>query len=156
MTNAVVALISSVAGGLLVLAGQYFARRSEDRRQWLLRLHESAGDLATSYLEEAARLNDLRRRGPLLDDALENSTYVVDRQRAKASFQTLPWSWMFEEQGQAIGTAIEDLWDSALADEEYDDFAHSLRALEARADEFTSAVRWQLVRSSGIRWAPRP
>ncbi len=54
MANALLSLLSSIVGGMLVLAGQFFARRAENRRQWLLRLHEAAADLATSYFQEAA------------------------------------------------------------------------------------------------------
>jgi hypothetical protein len=61
--NAVLSLLSSIVGGVLVLAGQTLARRHEDRRLWLTRLYEAAGDLATSYLQEAARVNDSRRSG---------------------------------------------------------------------------------------------
>ncbi len=57
IASALLSLLSSIVGGVLVLAGQYFARRAEDRRQWLLRLHEAAADLATSYLQEAALVN---------------------------------------------------------------------------------------------------
>ena len=88
--NAVISLISSIVGGLLVLAGQFLAHRAEDRRQWLLRLHEAAGDLATSYLQEAARVNDSRRSGRVSKDDVDTSTYVVDRQKALGRFRTLP------------------------------------------------------------------
>jgi hypothetical protein len=37
-------------------------KRAEDKRVWLIRLQEAASDLATSYLQEAATVND-RRRG---------------------------------------------------------------------------------------------
>jgi hypothetical protein len=91
MASALLSLLSSVVGGTLVLAGQYFARRAEDRRQWLLRLHEAAADLATSYLQEAAVVNDARRSGRAMTE-VPATTYVVDRQKALGRFRALPWA----------------------------------------------------------------
>jgi hypothetical protein len=102
IANAIVSLISSIVGGLLVLAGQFLARRAEDRRRWLLRLHEAAGELAASYLQEAARVNDSRRSG-LQKQEVDTSTYVVDRQKAWGRFRTLPWSSEFEAERREMG-----------------------------------------------------
>ena len=63
IANAVLSIVSSIIGGGLVLAGQFFVKRAEDKRVWLIRLQEAASDLATSYLQEAATLNDRRRAG---------------------------------------------------------------------------------------------
>ena len=73
--NAVLLLLSSIVGGVLVLAGQTLARRHEDRRLWLTRLYEAAGDLATSSLQEAARVNDSRRSARVAKDEVDTSTY---------------------------------------------------------------------------------
>src|SRR5438067_2051740 len=54
IANAVLSIVSSIIGGGLVLAGQFFVKRAEDKRVWLIRLQEAASDLATSYLQEAA------------------------------------------------------------------------------------------------------
>src|SRR6185436_11240900 len=62
IANALVSLLSSIVGGTLVLLGQFFTRRADDRRQWLLRLHEAAGDLATSYLPAGLRRVPRRHR----------------------------------------------------------------------------------------------
>jgi len=48
VTNAVLSIVSSIIGGGLVLAGQFFVKRAEDKRVWLIRLQEAASDLATS------------------------------------------------------------------------------------------------------------
>jgi hypothetical protein len=110
MASAVL-LIGSIIGGVLVLAGQFFARRAEDRRQWLMRLQEAASDLATSYLQEAATVNDRRRSG-VAKEKVETTTYVVDRQKALGRFRTLPWSAEFEAERQAMGQSITGLWES--------------------------------------------
>ena len=49
MATAVISLASSVIGGLLVLAGQWLTRRSDDRRYWRGLLRDAAADLATSF-----------------------------------------------------------------------------------------------------------
>lgn len=69
---------------------------------WLIRLQEAASDLATSYLQEAATVNDRRRAGTDMS-RVETATYVVDRQKALGRFRTLPWSSDFEAQRQAMG-----------------------------------------------------
>jgi hypothetical protein len=71
VTNAVLSIVSSIIGGGLVLAGQFFVKRADDKRVWLIRLQEAASDLATSYLQEAATANDHRRQG--LDGASAQS-----------------------------------------------------------------------------------
>jgi hypothetical protein len=109
IASAFFALLSSIVGGVLVLAGQYFTRRAEDRRQWLLRLHEAAADLATSYLQEAALINDSRRAGRSKNE-VATTTYVVDRQKALGRFRTLPWGSTFESDRRKMGSAIELLW----------------------------------------------
>jgi hypothetical protein len=106
---ALLSLLSSIVGGVLVLTGQYFARRADDRRQWLLRLHEAAADLATSYLQEAALVNDSRRSGKPKKD-VATTTYVVDRQKALGRFRALPWGPIFETERRSMGSAIEELW----------------------------------------------
>jgi hypothetical protein len=63
MSAAVLSLLSSIVGGLLVLAGQTLARRSEDQRHWRTLLHTAASDVATSYGQERARLTVDRDRG---------------------------------------------------------------------------------------------
>jgi hypothetical protein len=62
-TNTVLSIVSSIIGGGLVLAGQFFVKRAEDKRVWLIGLQEAASDLATSHLQEAATANDRRRAG---------------------------------------------------------------------------------------------
>jgi hypothetical protein len=102
IANAVLSIVSSVIGGGLVLAGQFFVKRAEDKRVWLIRLQEAASDLATSYLQEAATVNDRRRAGTEMS-RVETATYVVDRQKALGRFRTLPWSSDFEAQRRASG-----------------------------------------------------
>ena len=97
IANAVLSIVSSIIGGGLVLAGQFFVKRAEDKRVWLIRLQEAASDLATSYLQEAATVNDRRRAGTDMS-RVRTATYVVDRQKALGRFRTLPWSSDFEAQ----------------------------------------------------------
>jgi hypothetical protein len=87
-----------------VLAGTFFSKRVEDRRAWLIRLQEAAGDLATSYLQEVALINDARRAGDQ-KATVPSTTYVIDRQKALGRFRTLPWSGQFEEHRQLMGQA---------------------------------------------------
>jgi hypothetical protein len=136
--TAVLTLLSSIVGGLLVLAGQYFARRAEDRRHWLTRLQEAAGDYATSFLEEGARLNDARRAGKLRKDELTPTTYIVDRQKALGRFLTLPWASSFESQRLAMGRSIEGLW--AAWDGSDEEFQAAYKESRAAVRTFTSAV----------------
>ena len=98
IANAVLSIVSSIIGGGLVLAGKFFVKRAEDRRVWLIRLQEAASDLATSYLQEAATVNDRRRAGTDMS-RVEPATYVVDRQKARGRVRTLPWSSDFEAPG---------------------------------------------------------
>lgn len=46
VTNAVLSIVSSIIGGGLVLTGQFFVKRAEDKRVWLIRLQEAASDLS--------------------------------------------------------------------------------------------------------------
>ncbi|MGH3693907.1 MAG: hypothetical protein ACRDRX_07950 [Pseudonocardiaceae bacterium] len=138
MGTAVLSLVSSIVGGLLVLAGQYLARRAEDRRHWLTRFQEAAGDYATSFLEEGARVNDARRAGKLGKMDVEVSTYVVDRQKAIGRFMTLPWAPMFDQQRGAMGNGIERLW--ATWDATDEEFQAAYKASRRAVHEFTSAV----------------
>jgi hypothetical protein len=41
IANAVLSIVSSIIGGGLVLAGQFFVKRAEDKRVWLIRLQEA-------------------------------------------------------------------------------------------------------------------
>jgi hypothetical protein len=107
--TAVLTLLSSIVGGLLVLAGQYSSRRAEDRRHWLTRLQETAGDYATSFLEEGARINDTRRAGKFKEDVVA-TTYIVDRQKALGRSLTLPWASSLEQERLAMGRSIDRVW----------------------------------------------
>ena len=137
IASALLSLLSSIVGGVLVLAGQYFARRAEDRRQWLLRLHEAAGDLATSYLQEAALLNDSRWSGTPKKD-VASTTYVVDRQKALGRFRALPWGSMFESERRRMGSAIEKLW--RVWDDPDDEFQRAYDDARTAVATFTSSV----------------
>jgi hypothetical protein len=142
IAGAVLSLLSSIVGGVLVLTGQYFARRAEDRRQWLLRLHEAAADLATSYLQEAALVNDSRRSGKQKND-VASTTYVVDRQKALGRFRALPWAAMFESERTTMGSAIRKLW--RLWDEPDDEFQRAYDDVRTAVAIFTSAVGQRLL-----------
>ncbi len=91
MATAVISLASSVIGGLLVLAGQWLTRRSDDRRYWRGLLRDAAADLATSFSQERAILTSDRRRGEPTSHADED-TYLVDRQRGTQPASHTP-SW---------------------------------------------------------------
>ena len=137
IANAVLSIVSSIIGGGLVLAGQFFVKRAEDKRVWLIRLQEAASDLATSYLQEAATVNDRRRAGTDMS-RVETATYVVDRQKALGRFRTLPWSSDFEAQRQAMGKTIEGVW--RAWDESDDEFQLAYKSARAAASEFMAAV----------------
>jgi hypothetical protein len=143
VSDAVLSIVSSVIGGSLVLAGQFVARRAEDRRAWLIRLHEAASDLATSYLQEAAILNDRRRAGRDIAD-VEAATYVVDRQKALGRLRTLPGSAQFETQQLAMGHAIDAVWQAWTAPD--DEFQRQYKQARAATAAFTTAVAASLDR----------
>jgi len=143
IANALLSLLSSIVGGALVLAGQFFARRAEDRRQWLLRLHEAAADLATSYLQEAALVNDARRSGMAIRE-VPTTTYVVDRQKALGRFRALPWGSTFETERRRLGPAVSALW--AAWDDGDDDFQQAYNDVRSVVAEFTDAVGRHLVK----------
>ena len=109
LSSAVVPLLSSIIGGVLVLAGQALARKHEDRRVWLTRLYEASGDLATSYLQEAALVNDSRRSKKRKTE-VATTTYITDRQKALGRFRTLPWASCVEHERQVMGKAIQVVW----------------------------------------------
>jgi hypothetical protein len=138
VATAVLTLVSSIIGGSLVLAGQHLTRRAEDRRHWLTRLQEAAGDYATSFLEEGARINDTRRAGKQGKDELVPTTYIIDRQKALGRFLTLPWASSFEPQRLAMGTSIEAVW--AAWDSSDAEFQAAYKASRAAVRAFTSAV----------------
>jgi hypothetical protein len=145
VANAVLSIVSSIIGGILVLAGQFFARRAENRREWLIRLQEAASDLATSYLQEAATVNDRRRSG--IDKAqVETTTYVVDRQKALGRFRTLPWGAEFEAERQAMGRSIETLWKAW--DDHDDELQRRYDEARAAVSEFTAAIGAHILRHS--------
>jgi hypothetical protein len=148
VANAVLSIVSSIIGGGLVLAGQFFVKRAEDKRVWLIRLQEAASDLATSYLQEAATANDRRRAGTDLSQ-VETATYVVDRQKALGRFRTLPWSSDFEAHRQAMGRGIEGVW--RAWDESDDEFQSAYKGARAAVSEFMAAVGAQILRDGAYR-----
>jgi hypothetical protein len=152
MANALLSLLSSIVGGTLVLAGQFFARRAEDRRQWLLRLHEAAADLATSYLQEAALVNDARRSGKAMKH-VPTTTYVVDRQKALGRFRALPWGSAFEPERQRMGGAVTALW--RAWDDGDEDFQQAYNEVRSAVADFTSAVGRHLSGQSEKSSRPR-
>lgn len=148
VANAVLSIVSSIIGGGLVLAGQFFVKRADDKRVWLIRLQEAASDLATSYLQEAATANDRRRAGVPMSQ-VETATYVVDRQKALGRFRTLPWSSEFEEHRQAMGRGIEGVW--RAWDESDDDFYLAYKTARATVSQFMAAVGAQILRDGAYR-----
>ena len=148
IANAVLSIVSSIIGGGLVLAGQFFVKRAEDKRVWLIRLQEAASDLATSYLQEAATVNDRRRARTDMSD-VETATYVVDRQKALGRFRTLPWSSDFEAQRQAMGRTIEGVW--RAWDESDDEFQLAYKSARVAASEFMAAVGALILREGAHR-----
>ena len=146
--NAVLSIVSSIIGGGLVLAGQFFVKRAEDQRVWLIRLQEAASDLATSYLQEAATVNDRRRAGTDRSH-VETATYVVDRQKALGRFRTLPWSSDFEAHRQAMGHSIEGVW--RAWDESDDEFQLAYKSARAAVSEFMAAVGARILRAGAHR-----
>lgn len=148
IANAVLSIVSSIIGGGLVLAGQFFVKRAEDKRVWLIRLQEAASDLATSYLQEAATANDRRRAG-MDRSEVETATYVVDRQKSLGRFRTLPWSSDFEAHRQAMGRGIEGVWRAWY--ESDDEFQSAYRSARAAVSEFMAAVGAQILRDGAYR-----
>ena len=148
IANAVLSIVSSIIGGGLVLAGQFFVKRAEDKRVWLIRLQEAASDLATSYLQEAATVNDRRRAGTDMS-RVETATYVVDRQKALGRFRTLPWSSDFEAQRQAMGKTIEGVW--RAWGESDDEFQLAYKNARAAASEFMATVGALILREGAHR-----
>jgi hypothetical protein len=138
MAQAALSLASSVLGGLLVLAGQYVTRRAEDRRQWRIRLHEAAADLATSYSQERARLQLDRRRGAS-GSTIDEKTFAVDRQRALARFRTLPGGSEFEPEIASMAQTIEALW--AAWDASDDQFEEARENASVAVRGFAERVR---------------
>ena len=143
MATAVISLASSVIGGLLVLAGQWLIRRSDDRRYWRGLLRDAAADLATSFSQERAILTSDRRRGKFTSHADED-TYLVDRQRALNRLLTLPHGDAFLSQVTRMGHDIEELWQAYSGSEEEWQAARG-RLLEA-IQAFNAAVRQEVQR----------
>jgi hypothetical protein len=148
IASAVLSIVSSIIGGALVLSGQFLARRAEDRRVWLIRLHEAASDLAKSYLQEAAMLNDRRRSGADRDQ-VELTTYVVDRQQALGRFRTLPWSREFESQRLKMGHGIDGVWKAW--DEDDNEFQRTYKESRAAVSEFMAAIGAHILRQGARR-----
>jgi hypothetical protein len=143
MGAAVISLVSSIVGGLLVVAGQVLTGRSQDRRHWRGLLRDAAADVATSFSEEGARLNSDRGRGKPTSRA-DKTTYPVDRQRALNRLRTLPHGDTFEQQIGDMGNGIEKLWRAYSAD---DDEWYAARArLKEAIDVFNAKVRHEIQR----------
>ena len=136
IANAVLSIVSSIIGGGLVLAGQFFVKRAEDKRVWLIRL------------QEAATANDRRRAGIDMSQ-VETATYVVDRQKALGRFRTLPWSSDFEAHRQAMGRGIEGVW--RAWDESDGEFQLAYKSARAAVSEFMAAVGAQILRDGAYR-----
>jgi hypothetical protein len=100
-------------------------------------LHEAAADLATSYLQEAALVNDARRSGKAMKD-VPTTTYVVDRQKALGRFRALPWGSAFESERQRMGGAVAALW--RAWDDGDEDFQRAYNEVRGAVADFTSAV----------------
>jgi hypothetical protein len=148
MGAAVISLASSVVGGLLVLAGQWLICRSEDRRYWRGLLRDAAADVATSFSQERAWLTSDRGLGKPTSH-IDQTTYVIDRQRALNRLLTLPRGDAFESQLRSMGDGIETLWQAYSADEA--EWQTTRAQLKEAINAFTSAVRLQVQ-----RWASRP
>ena len=136
VANAVLSIVSSVIGGGLVLAGQFFVKRAENKWVWLIRL------------QEAAAANDRRRAGVDITQ-VETATYVVDRQKALGRFRTLPWSSDFEAHRQAMGHGIEGVW--RAWDESDEGFQFAYKCARAAVSEFMAAVGAQILRDGAYR-----
>jgi hypothetical protein len=143
MATAVISLASSVAGGLLVLAGQWLIHRSEDRRYWRGLLRDAAADVGTSFSQERAILTSDRGRGKATSHA-DETTYLVDRQRAVNRLLTLPHGDAFLPQLARMGQGIEELWQVYSGSEEEWQAARA-RLLEA-IQAFNAAVRHEMQR----------
>jgi hypothetical protein len=143
MATAVISLASSVVGGLLVLAGQWLIHRSEDRRYSRGLLRDAAADVSTAFSQERAILTSDQGRGRAASHA-DETTYLVDRQRALSRLLTLPHGDAFLPQLTTMGQGIEELWQAYLdSDEEW--LAARERLLEA-IQEFNAAVRHEMQR----------
>jgi hypothetical protein len=143
MATAVISLASAVIGGLLVLAGQWLTRRSEDRRYWRGLLRDAAADVGASFSQERAILTSDRRRGKATSHA-DETTYLVDRQRAVNRLLTLPHGDAFLPQLTSMGQGIEELWQAYTSSEEEWQAARA-RLLEA-IQAFNAAVRHEVQR----------
>jgi hypothetical protein len=143
MGTAVISLASSVVGGLLVLAGQWLIHRSEDQRYWRGLLRDAAADVATSFSQERAGLTSDRGLGKPTSH-IDQTTYVIDRQRALNRLLTLPRGDAFESQLRSMGDGIETLWQAYSADEAEWEAARA--RLKEAINAFTAAVRFQVQR----------
>jgi hypothetical protein len=143
MGAAAISLASSIVGGLLVLAGQWLIHRGEDRRYWRGLLREAAADVATSFSQEGAGLNSDRGRGKPTSN-IDQTTYVVDRQRAVNRLRTLAHGDAFDSQLGRMGDGIEGLWQVYSADDAQWQAART--RLREAIDAFTAEVRSQMQR----------
>ena len=143
MDAALISLFSSIVGGVLVLAGQFLSRRSEDRRHWRTLLHSAAADVATSFAQERARLTVDRGRGRGGSE-VDEVTYAVDRQRAVSRLRTLPGGDAFDHEMNAMGSAVEHLWSTWERPEE--EWLAARRELKEAIAVFHAKVRSQMQR----------
>lgn len=143
MGAAVISLASSVVGGLLVWAGQWLLHRSDDRRYWRGLLREAAADVATSFSQERAGLTFDRGHGKVASH-VDETTYVVDRQRALNRLLTLPHGDAFGPQIRNMGDGIEKLWQAYPGTEE--EWQTARARLKEAIDAFTAAVRHEVQR----------
>jgi hypothetical protein len=61
----------------------------------------AAADQATSYLQEAALVNDARPSGKAMKD-VPTTTYIIDRQKVLGRLRALPWGSAFKPERQRM------------------------------------------------------
>lgn len=135
MLASLLGLAGAVIGGTLVIAGDFFARRSQrhaDRRE---RLRLAAADLIATYLRARSQIIASRTagRGVTVDDL-----WPHERQLALARLFTLPGSESLQEPLIAVRDTTLQLY-NARADQDIEPYLkkqlEALRALEAKVRE---------------------
>lgn len=148
MADALISLAGVLVGGVLVLAGSRWTARRQEMRHWQTLLYEAASELMLSYTQEAAAANVLRRRAKShLDN--DDSTYVIDRQRAQNKLRSHPLGSGLSDASVSLGPAIEDLW--ANYEKSDDEFFTAYAELEREIDSFAEVVRGRLGLFGGKR-----
>ncbi len=116
MSEAFAALLGAFIGGGMVVLSEVLARRAEDRRRWLERMHDAASELIHyEWHREVVASNSRRPEGDITAGLEER--FGQERRMAASKLWTLPDADDVRERMLELMGKTNALTDAASADE---------------------------------------